>query len=122
LQVIPGYGGGMSSAKAQLESDTKTLAWEAGQKHGIRVNTISAGPLKSRAATAISKGAAKPFIEVAIDYCKENAPLRKDLTSDDVGQTAAYLLSPLAGAVTGVTMHVCGHCWTHRCSAVLTSL
>ena len=42
--VIPGYGGGMSSAKAALESDTRTLAWEAGRKYGIRVNTISAGP------------------------------------------------------------------------------
>lgn len=42
-RVIPGYGGGMSSAKAQLESDTRVLAWEAGRAHGIRVNTISAG-------------------------------------------------------------------------------
>merc|ERR1719217_1109941 len=69
-KVIPGYGGGMSSAKSQLESDTRVLAYEAGQKYGLRVNTISAGPLKSRAATAINKSGAKPFIEVAIDYCK----------------------------------------------------
>ena len=48
-RVIPGYGGGMSSAKAQLESDTKTLAWEAGRKYGIRVNTISAGLVSSLA-------------------------------------------------------------------------
>lgn len=54
----------MSSAKAALESDTRTLAWEAGQKYGVRVNTISAGPLKSRAASAISKGKDKSFIEV----------------------------------------------------------
>ena len=45
----------MSSAKAQLESDTKVLAWEAGRKYGIRINTISAGPLASRAAIAIKK-------------------------------------------------------------------
>jgi enoyl-[acyl-carrier protein] reductase I len=45
----------MSSAKAQLESDTRVLAWEAGRKYGIRVNTISAGPLASRAAIAIKK-------------------------------------------------------------------
>ncbi|HZE08783.1 MAG TPA: enoyl-[acyl-carrier-protein] reductase, partial [Gemmatimonadaceae bacterium] len=51
-RVIPGYGGGMSSAKAALESDTRVLAFEAGRKHGIRVNTISAGPLASRAASA----------------------------------------------------------------------
>jgi len=106
-QVIPGYGGGMSSAKSQLESDTRVLAYEAGRKYGIRINTVSAGPLKSRAASAISKkGGTKPFIEVAIDYCRENAPLPKDLLSDDVGQTSAYLCSPLAGAVTGVTMYV----------------
>ena len=49
-KVIPGYGGGMSSAKAQLESDTRVLAFEAGRKWGLRVNTISAGPLASRAA------------------------------------------------------------------------
>ena len=45
-RVIPGYGGGMSSAKAALESDTRTLAFEAGRKYGVRVNTISAGPLR----------------------------------------------------------------------------
>merc|ERR1711981_959593 len=69
-KVIPGYGGGMSSAKAQLESDTRTLAFEAGRKYGIRVNTISAGPLKSRAASAIGKDGEKTFIEYAIDYSK----------------------------------------------------
>src|SRR5713226_445648 len=51
-RVVPGYGGGMSSAKAALESETRTLAYEARRKHGIRVNTISAGPLASRAASA----------------------------------------------------------------------
>ena len=48
-----GYGGGMSSAKAALESDTRVLAYEAGRKFQVRVNTISAGPLGSRAAKAI---------------------------------------------------------------------
>merc|ERR1711966_495765 len=64
-RVVPGYGGGMSSAKAQLESDTKTLAWEAGRRWGVRVNTISAGPLASRAATAIKKAEAgqRSFID-----------------------------------------------------------
>src|SRR5947199_2809284 len=54
-RVVPGYGGGMSSAKAALESDTRTLAFEAGRRYGLRVNTISAGPLVSRAASAIGK-------------------------------------------------------------------
>ena len=105
-KVIPGYGGGMSSAKSSLESDTRVLAYEAGQKWGIRVNTISAGPLKSRAASAISKGGPKPFIDVAIDYCGANAPLAQDLTSDHVGASAAFLLSGMAEAVTGVTLYV----------------
>merc|ERR1719238_214759 len=104
--VIPGYGGGMSSAKAALESDTRTLAWEAGQKYGITVNTISAGPLKSRAASAISERGKKSFIDLAIDYSKANSPLGKDLYADDVGSSAYFLLSPLARAVTGVTLYV----------------
>jgi enoyl-[acyl-carrier protein] reductase I len=105
-KVIPGYGGGMSSAKAGLESDTKVLAWEAGRKYGLRVNTISAGPLKSRAATAINNKGTKPFIEIVIDYCKANAPLPRDLTSDDIGSSAVFLASPMAGAITGTTMYV----------------
>merc|ERR1711865_1145922 len=68
-KVIPGYGGGMSSAKAQLESDTRTLAFEAGRKYGFRVNTISAGALKSRAASAIGKGPnQRSSIENSIAY------------------------------------------------------
>jgi len=106
-KVIPGYGGGMSSAKAQLESDTRTLAFEAGRKYGIRVNTISAGPLGSRAAKAIGgAGQAKTFIDYAIDYSKANAPMAQDLYSDDVGSSAAFLLSPLARAITGITLYV----------------
>ncbi len=98
--AVPGYGGGMSSAKAALESDTRTLAWEAGRKWNLRVNVISAGALKSRAAKAIG------FIENMINYAKINAPLAKDLEAEEVGQAAAFLLSPLASAITGVTLYV----------------
>ena len=76
------------------------------QRDAVRVNTISAGPLKSRAASAINKMEEKSFIEIAIEYCKRNAPLQKDLESDEVGKTALYLLSDLSSAVTGVTMYV----------------
>jgi len=94
-RAVPGYGGGMSSAKASLESDTRTLAFEAGRKWGIRVNTISAGPLRSRAAKAIG------FIDNMIAYAKANAPLMKELQAEEVGRMAAVLVSPLASAVTG---------------------
>ncbi len=99
-RAIPGYGGGMSSAKAALESDTRTLAWEAGRKWGLRVNTISAGPLKSRAAKAIG------MIDDMIAYSKANAPLVKDLEAEEVGSAAAFLLSPLASAITGEVLYV----------------
>mmetsp|Transcript_46607 Transcript_46607/g.129634 ORF Transcript_46607/g.129634 Transcript_46607/m.129634 type:complete len:405 (-) Transcript_46607:263-1477(-) len=105
-RVVPGYGGGMSSAKAQLESDTRTLAWEAGRKYGIRVNTISAGPLKSRAASAIGGDGEKTFIERAIDYSVSNAPLSKPLFAENVGTASLCLLSDLMSGVTGVTLYV----------------
>ncbi|KAJ6428012.1 hypothetical protein OIU84_023427 [Salix udensis] len=99
-RIIPGYGGGMSSAKAALESDTRVLAFEAGRKNRIRVNTISAGPLRSRAAKAIG------FIDTMIEYSLANAPLQKELSADEVGNVAAFLASPLASAVTGTVMYV----------------
>lgn len=99
-RVVPGYGGGMSSAKAALESDTQTLAYEAGRKWGVRVNTVSAGPLRSRAARAIG------LIDRMVAYSKANSPLAKDLEADEVGQAALFLLSPMASAVTGATLYV----------------
>ncbi|KNA25161.1 hypothetical protein SOVF_008870 [Spinacia oleracea] len=99
-RIIPGYGGGMSSAKAALESDTKVMAFEAGRKRRIRVNTISAGPLRSRAAKAIG------FIDMMIDYSIANAPLQKELSAEEVGNTAAFLASPLASAITGAVIYV----------------
>ena len=99
-RVLPGYGGGMSSAKAALESDTRTLAWEAGRKWGVRVNAISAGALGSRAARAIG------FIEAMVDYSYQNAPLKKELKSEEIGHAATFLLSPMASAITGVTLYV----------------
>jgi enoyl-[acyl-carrier protein] reductase I len=99
-KVIPGYGGGMSSAKAALESDTRTLAYEAGRKYGVRVNTISAGPYASRAASAIG------IIERMVEYCSQNSPLAEVLTAEEVGNAAAFLASPLATGITGTTLYV----------------
>ncbi|HEX5438415.1 MAG TPA: enoyl-[acyl-carrier-protein] reductase, partial [Gemmatimonadaceae bacterium] len=99
-RVIPGYGGGMSSAKAALESDTRVLAYEAGRKYGVRVNTISAGPLASRAASAIG------IIEQMVSYAAANAPLTHPLVPREVATTAAFLSSPLASGITGSTVYV----------------
>lgn len=99
-RVVPGYGGGMSSAKAALESDTRVLAYEAGRTWGHRVNVISAGPLASRAASAIGS------IQNMIDYYKTNSPLPEALAAREVGVTAAFLASQLASGITGATIHV----------------
>src|SRR6266550_4032365 len=99
-RVIPGYGGRMSSAKAALESDTRVLAFEAGRKYGLRVNAISAGPLASRAASAIG------IIEKMVEYCAGNSPLTDKLMASEVGNAAAFLSSPLASGVTGTIVYV----------------
>lgn len=99
-RTIPGYGGGMSSAKAALESDTRTLAYEAGRRWGIRVNTISAGPLASRAASAIG------IIERMVEYCVANSPLPEALTATEVANAAAFLCSPLGSGITATTLYV----------------
>jgi enoyl-[acyl-carrier protein] reductase I len=99
-RVIPGYGGGMSSAKAALEADTRTLAFEAGRRWGVRVNAISAGPWASRAATAIG------FIDTMIKYTASNSPLPRAIDAADVGSTAAFLSSSLARSITGSVVYV----------------
>jgi enoyl-[acyl-carrier protein] reductase I len=100
VRVIPGYGGGMSSAKAALEADTRTLAFEAGRRFGVRVNAISAGPWASRAASAIG------FIDTMIKYTSANSPMPKPIDAADVGHTAAFLCSPLAAGITGSVVYV----------------
>jgi len=99
-RVVPGYGGGMSSAKAALESDARVLAFEAGRRWGHRVNVISAGPFASRAASAIG------FIADMIDYCERNAPLKERLQAAEVGAAAAFLCSSMASGITGTTVYV----------------
>jgi len=99
-RAIPGYGGGMSSAKAALESDTRVLAFEAGRKYGIRINTVSAGPYASRAASAIG------IIDNMVKYCQTNTPLPEVLEAVEVGHATAFLCSPLASGITGATVYV----------------
>ena len=99
-RVIPGYGGGMSSAKAALESDTRLLAFEAGRKYGVRVNTISAGPFASRAASAVG------IVEKLVAYVTQNSPLTDQLSAAEVGRASAFLCSPMASGITGTTLYV----------------
>ena len=99
-RVVPGYGGGMSSAKAALESDTRVLAFEAGRKYGVRVNSISAGPLASRAAKAIGT------IEAMVEYYRKNSARPEVMRAEEVGHTAAFLCSSLATGITGTVVYV----------------
>jgi enoyl-[acyl-carrier protein] reductase I len=99
-RVIAGYGGGMSSAKAALENDTRVLAFEAGRRYGLRVNTISAGPAATRAATALG------FIDRLIEAHERSSPRPERLQAAQVGSVAAFLASPLASAITGTTVYV----------------
>jgi enoyl-[acyl-carrier protein] reductase I len=90
----------MSSAKAALEADTRTLAYEAGRRWNVRINAISAGPWASRAASAIG------FIDTMIAYTTANSPLPRAIQATDVGHVAAFLCSPLAAAITGSVVYV----------------
>jgi enoyl-[acyl-carrier protein] reductase I len=99
-RVIPGYGGGMHAAKAALESDTRVLAFEAGRKYGIRINTISAGPYASRAASVTG------IIDEVVAYYERNAPLQQKLDTVEVANVAAFLSSPLASGITGTLVYV----------------
>jgi enoyl-[acyl-carrier protein] reductase I len=99
-RVVPGYGGGMSSAKAALESDMRTLSFEAGRKWGVRVNAISAGPMPSRAASAIGG------IELMIEHCRMASPLPEAISAVEVANAASFLSSPMASGITGTTLHV----------------
>lgn len=99
-RAVPFYGGGMSSAKAALESDTRMLAFEAGREFGVRVNTISAGPFASRAASAIG------VVDQLVSFNAANSPLPEILTAAEVGNTAAFLASDLSSGITGTTVYV----------------
>ena len=101
-KVMPFYNV-MGIAKAALEASTRYLAADLGPNYGIRVNAVSAGPMKTLAGSAIG-GARNTF-----RHNIETAPLRRAVTLEELGGTAVYLLSDLCGAVTGETHFVdCG--------------
>jgi enoyl-[acyl-carrier protein] reductase I len=97
-RVVPNYNT-MGLAKASLEASVRYLAASLGPQ-GIRVNGISAGPIKTLAAAGIS-GFGK-----ILKFVEEHAPLRRNVTTEDVGNAAAFLLSDLAAAVTGEILYV----------------
>ncbi|HEY9084392.1 MAG TPA: enoyl-ACP reductase [Candidatus Tyrphobacter sp.] len=92
-QIVPNYNL-MGIAKAALESEIRYLAYDLGER-GIRVNAISAGPIKTASMRQVG-GATK-----MLDVIPKVAPLRRNVTPEDVGKTAVYLASDLAAAVTG---------------------
>lgn len=97
-QVMPHYNV-MGVAKAALEASVKYLAEDLG-KDGIRVNSISAGPIKTLAASGIGD------FRYIMKWNEYNSPLRRNVTIDDVGNSALYLLSDLSSGVTGENLHV----------------
>jgi len=97
-KVIPHYNV-MGVAKSALETSVKYLANDFGPQ-GVRVNAISAGPIKTLAASGIGD------FRLILKWNEHNAPLRRNVTIDDVGGSALYLLSDLASGVTGETHHV----------------
>jgi enoyl-[acyl-carrier protein] reductase I len=100
IRTVPNYNT-MGLAKASLEASVRYLAESLGPK-GMRVNGISAGPIKTLAASGI-KGFGKILSVVA-----ETSPIRRNITIDDVGNVAAFLLSDLAGGVTAEITYVDG--------------
>ena len=101
-KTFPGYNV-MGVAKAALESTTRYLAHELGPK-GIRVNTISGGPLRTMSALAVGG-----FGDI-LDWVEKKSPLKRNVTGADVGEAAVFLLSDLGSGVTGQNLFVdCGY-------------
>jgi enoyl-[acyl-carrier protein] reductase I len=97
-KVIPGYNV-MGVAKAALEATARYLAFDLGNKK-IRVNTISAGPVKTLSAMAVGG------IDEMFAHTERKAPLHRNIDADEVGRTAVYLLSDLSSGVTGENLFV----------------
>jgi enoyl-[acyl-carrier protein] reductase I len=101
-KVIPGYNI-MGICKAGLEHSVRYLAWDLG-KQNIRVNCISAGPMRTLSAAGIAG------FDQLREHALQKTPLARNVEPKDLGTTALYLLSDLSGGVTGETIHVdCGY-------------
>ena len=89
----------MGVAKAALEASMRYLAYDLGKKQ-IRVNCISAGPLRTLASSAI------PGLKSVFEIVDQKSPLRRNISQEDVADTAAYLAGPLSKSVTGQVLYV----------------
>jgi enoyl-[acyl-carrier protein] reductase I len=100
-RAVPHYNV-MGLAKASLEANVRYMAYSLGAE-GIRVNALSAGPLRTLAASGIGD------FRLLLDYAERNAPLRRNVTLEEVGNAAAFLCSDLASGITGEVLYVdCG--------------
>lgn len=98
-RIIPGYRV-MGTAKAALESLVRELAASVGPANGIRVNAVSAGPVRTLAASGI------PDFDLILDWMANNTPLRRNVTHAEVGNTMRFLLSDDSSGITGQTIYV----------------
>ena len=99
-RIIPGYGGGMSSAKAALESDTKILAYEAGRKHNIRVNVINPGVID----TPINHANPDKMNQVLV----QSTPLRRMGAPSEIAEAVLFIASDAASFATGADFTIDG--------------
>ncbi|MDM8560916.1 enoyl-ACP reductase [Candidatus Parabeggiatoa sp. HSG14] len=101
VRTVPNYNV-MGLAKASLEANVRYMAYSLGPEN-IRVNAVSAGPIRTLAASGIGN------FRSMLDYFEKNAPLRRNVTTEEVGNTVAFLCSDLASAITGEIVYVdCG--------------
>ena len=99
-RAIPYYNT-MGLAKASLEASVRYMSESLG-KHGVRVNAISAGPVKTIASSGIRD------FNILLNFVAQNAPLRRNVTIEEIGNAAAFLLSDLASGITGEITYVDG--------------
>ena len=98
-RFVPGYRV-MSAAKAALQELTRELSFTCGREKGVRVNAISAGPIKTLAASGV------PGFDMILDWMRHSAPLGRNVDQQDVAKAAYFLLSDLGSGVTGQTLYV----------------
>ena len=102
-KVVPGYNV-MGVCKSALEHSVRYLAWDLGRQGKLRVNAISAGPMRTLSASGVGD------FNVMLEHAAKKSPLERDVEETDLGKTGLYLLGDLSSGVTGEVLHVdCGY-------------